>query len=453
MQKKRVLILGGGISGLSAAWYLGRSSLPLEIAIVEKTDRVGGWMDTDQTTGFHFEKGPRSFKVDRSPALIQLIKELGLQAEIHCSSPEASDRYIWSDQKLHRLPRHPLSLFFSPITKGVIPALLSEWRKPAKKGDESVWEFVARRFNGDVARLLFDPMVVGIFGGDPRQISIKACFPKLKEWEEQAGSVTKGFFQTAREKKKRSPFSAEIPDLPLSALFSLRGGMEMLTQSLLYQIPAQIHYGQEVKAIDYEGGEVKVTTDRGIFFADILLCALPVHVTGALLEKFIPSVSKELSQVPCVGLTVVNCGYDAKVLNQEGFGYLIPSSEREDVLGCIFDSSLFPKNNRREEETRLTILLKETGKEEAFYRQAAQEGIRRQLGVSALPKEISFKRAAEAIPQYRVGHLEKMHAVRQLCREKMPWCHLVGNYLIGVSVDHCIQLAKEVALECSVSMH
>ena len=247
MQKKRVIILGAGISGLSTAWYLSRTGLPLEITILEKSSRAGGWMHTDHTTGFHFEKGPRTFKVDKSPSTMRLVAELGLQKELIWSEAKPHHRYLWHEGELHRFPTNPISFLFSPITKGLVRALLTEWKKPTKLGDETVWEFVLRRFNYDVARLFFDPLVVGIFGGDVRKISVRACFPKLKSWEEKYGSVTKGFFAQRKEKTGKSPFSKDVEGVPLSAIFSFRLGVEQLPQTIVNQIPATICFNREVK--------------------------------------------------------------------------------------------------------------------------------------------------------------------------------------------------------------
>lgn len=447
MQRKKVLILGAGISGLSTAWYLSRSSIPLEITILEKTMRAGGWLHTEQADGFHFEKGPRTFQARRSPALLQLIQELSLSSEIITSSLRKQSRYIWLDQKLRRLPSNPLSLLFSPLTKGVVPALLSEWKKPVKQGDETVWEFISRRFNPDVARLLFDPLVVGIFGGDARAISVKACFPQLKNWEEEAGSVTKGFWR-ARQAGKRS---STVPSLPPKSIFSLRQGMEQLIRSLLEQTPAEIHYGQEVQSIQCEEGRVKVTTSQGSFVADSLFCALPLQPAARLLVPHMPESAREWTQIPSAGMAVVSCGYEDAVLPVEGFGYLAPTSAQEEILGALFDSSVFSQHNRKPKETRLTVLLKETGRKESAYIEAAKEGIRRQLGIAAAPQAISVKCASEAIPQYAPYHLEKMQAFLEKAREEMPGCYWAGNYLAGVSVDQCIQRAKAAVDEFLVA--
>lgn len=443
MQKKRILILGAGISGLTTAWYLSRTGVPIEITILEKNSRAGGWLHTDHTTGFHFEKGPRTFKVDKSPAIMRLIAELGLQDEVIWSSSKPHHRYLWFEGELHRFPTNPFSFCLSPITKGFIRALLTEWKQPLKRGDETVWEFVSRRFNYDVARLFFDPMVVGIFGGDIRQISIRACFPKLKSWEETYGSVTKGFWKQREEKKRLSKYSQDVTGVPLTAVYSFRGGVEQLIQSLVNQICAKIHYNQEVTHIEFKDREVIATTESGQITADYLFCALPVKETGQLLERHTPEIAKEFLKVPSLGTVIINFGYDHPVLPVQGFGYLTPTYANEDILGVLFDSSIFTQHNRRSCETRLTIKLRETDRSEEAYIDVAMRGIRRHLGISHVPQAISFKRAPRCIPQYGVGHLEKMDEFKNRFNDLFPHCYLIGNYLNGVSVDCCIGSAKQ----------
>lgn len=447
MQTKRVIILGAGISGLTAAWYLSRSNVPVDITLLEKSPRPGGWLHTDHTKGFLFEKGPRTFKVDKTPHTTRLIAELGLQKEVIWSEARPHHRYLWMDGELHRFPTNPISFLLSPLTKGFIRALLSEWKQPSKMGDETVWEFALRRFNYDVARLFFDPMVVGIFGGDIRKISVKACFPLMKSWEESFGSITKGYWCHLKEKRGQSKFSQDIAGVPLSAIYSFRAGIEQLPQTLANQIPATQHYNCEVQELEIEENEIRVKTDNGEFSGDYLFCALPAKEAGLLFERHVPEVAKELLRIPTEGVAVINFGYDANVLPVQGFGYLTPTYAHEDILGVVFDSSVFPEHNHRPHETRLTIKMEETKRSEETYIEAALRGIRRHLGISRLPQAISFKRTHRAIPQYGVGHLEKMAEVKALLRQKFPRGQLLGNYLNGVSVNMCIARAKEAVDE------
>ena len=276
---------------------------------------------------------------------------------------------------------------------------------------------------------------------------MRACFPNLKRWEEETGSVTKGFWRYWQEKKKQARTSLDVPGLPMSAMFSFQRGMEQLPQTLLAKTPATIHYNQEItEVVKVEEGFVVNTKDK-TYEADILFCALPVKETGALFERYVPDAAKEFAKVFSEGIAVINVGYDFPVLPVQGFGYLTPTYANEDILGVVFDSCVFPHHNKRLKETRLTIKIGETGKSEECYIDEALRGIRRHLGISQIPKAISFKRASAAIPQYGVGHLEKMNDVLNAFKKDLPGCHLVGNYLRGVSVDQCVARAKEAVGE------
>jgi|SRR5579862_2355035 len=447
MKKKHMIVLGAGISGLSVAWYLNRTDYPMDITVIEKNSRAGGWLHTEHMQDFHFEKGPRTFKVDKCPSTMQLVRELGMANEIIWTQLKPHHRYLWLNEELHRFPTNPLSFCLSPLTRGFISAIFSEWKKPPKEGDETVWEFVLRRFNYDVARLFFDPMVVGIFGGDIREISVRACFPMLKSWEEKYGCVTKGFLHHWNEKRKRSKYSADVSGLPLSAIFSFKKGIEELPQTVMAKTPASYHFNQDVQRICIKDNKVEVMTQDRIFYADVLFCALPIKETSQLFEPLVPDISREFLKVPSEGIAVLNFGYDSEVLPVQGFGYLTPTHAQEEILGVVFDSSVFPQHNKRPQETRLTIKMEERGREDAWYIDAGLRGIRKHLGISCTPNAISFKRALRAIPQYGVGHLEKILNLKDEFNKRLPRCFLVGNYLKGVNVDQCIARAKEAVGE------
>ncbi|MBS0621129.1 MAG: protoporphyrinogen oxidase [Verrucomicrobia bacterium] len=426
MGKQRALILGGGISGLAAAWYLSRKAPSLDVILLETTDRLGGWMHTDHTTGFHFEKGPRTLRCDRSPCTLEMAKDLGL--DLVWSN--AKDRYLYLHGKLQHFPTSPWEFLFSPLTKGWIFALLTEWKREVKRGDESIWDFTRRRFGLAIAEKVFDPLVVGIFGGDAREISVEACFPKLKAWEEEYGSITKGLW-----KRKKGGGSKEI--------FSFRAGMEELVHALSREVSASIRLKQDVQQIGFSDGGVEVRTQDQHYVADYLFCALPADVAARLLKPHVPEASRILEEIPLKGIAVVNAGYHAQVLPVRGFGYLTPTYMDEEILGVIFDSSVFREHNQREEETRLTINLKYRGWTEEEYLRIAREGLMRQLRIERAPDVIVFKDSPRAIPQYLVGHMAKMKAAEAALRERLPRCAFLGNYWQGISVEHCVALAKQ----------
>ncbi len=364
------LILGGGITGLSAAWHIKKRDPRAKITLLEKENRLGGWIRTSHEGGFLFEKGPRTFQLGRSPHLLELIRELGL--EIIESDPAAKKRFILHKGKL----RTPESQIFT-----LIPYLIRElFVRPTKSQDESIYDFASRRFSPKIAEMFFDPLALGIYAGDIRKLSIRSCFPTLYEWEQKKGSILKGLFS--------SPKTAQ-------GLFTLKGGMETLIHALEKKLNIDIILNCPVETIK----EQEVITPGKTFSADRIISALP-------------------PKIPRKSIWVVNIAFDRDVLSKKGFGYLVPTKEKESLLGCIFDSAIFPEQGRM---TRLTAMVRAEEKEPL---ESALNALNRHLGINAAPAYSSAFFAKEAIAQPEVG----------------------SGYTEGVSVDACIQRGQRLTL-------
>lgn len=369
----KCLILGGGITGLSAAWFLHKQNPTAKITLLEKENRLGGWIRTSHEGGFLFEKGPRTFPMSRNPQLLELIRELKL--EIIHSDPLAAKRFILNKGRL----RTPGS--FLPM---LVPYLIRElFVRPSKAEDESIYDFAARRFSPKIAETFFDPLTLGIYGGDIRKLSIRACFPSLRKWEQEKGSVIRGLFSSPKSKVK--------------GLFTLKNGMETLIQELQKQLPIDIVLNCPVETFS----EHEVIAGGKKWEADRVINALP------------PQFSNR-------SLWVVNFGFAGDVLAKKGYGYLVPTQEKESLLGVIFDSAIFPQQNRML-ETRLTAMLRP---EEKDPLKAALNALERHLGITAQPVHSSTFLAKNAIPQFEVG-----------CK-----------YTDGVSVEACIQRANRIII-------
>lgn len=367
------LIVGGGITGLSAAWFLLKQNPKAKITLLEKENRLGGWIRTSNEGGFLFEKGPRTFPYSRNPHLLELVRDLKL--EIISSEPAAAKRFILHKGHL----RTPGS--FMPM---LIPYLIRElFIRPSKADDESIYDFAARRFSPKIAETFFDPLTLGIYSGDIRKLSIRACFPALYKWEREKGSVVRGLFSGPKSKAK--------------GLFTVKNGMETLIQELQKQLPIDIVLNCPVEKIS----EHEVTANGKTWQADRVISALPPQYANR-------------------SIWVVNLAYDGDVLSKKGYGYLVPTQENESLLGVIFDSAIFPQQNRAS-ETRLTAMLRPEEKEPF---QAALNALERHLGIKAKPVHTSTFLAKNAIPQFEVG------------------C----TYTDGVSVDACIQKASKLIL-------
>ena len=396
----KVLVLGGGISGLSAAWFLKKKKPKAQITLLEKSARLGGWIQTEKREGSLLEKGPRTFQASRSPHLLQLIADAGLEKELIFSDPKAAKRYLWHEQKLRPFSSLLPSCFFSLLREVFLPRKIS--------GEESIYEFACRRFNPRIAETLFDPLALGIYAGDIRTLSIEACFPKFVEWEREKGSVVRGMFSPTRQKK--------IP-----GLFSLMGGMESLIEALRRQLDIEVIYNCPVEKIE----EKKVFACGKEWVCDRIVSALPAPAIGPLFNE--PFASNSIA--------VVHLIYDRSVLPKQGYGYLIPTREKEPLYGMVWDSSIFPQQNQRG-ETRLTAMVRP---EEPDPIEAALDAVRRHLGCRERPIFTSLSKAEGAVPQLLIGHKEKIARFEARMQREVPSLTLVGNYFEGVSVEAAIQ--------------
>ncbi|MBX7067538.1 MAG: protoporphyrinogen oxidase [Parachlamydiales bacterium] len=367
------IIVGGGITGLSAAWFLLKKNPKAKITLLEKENRLGGWIRTCNEGGFLFEKGPRTFPFSRNPHLLELIQDLKL--ELISSEPAAAKRFILHKGHL----RTPGS--FLPT---LIPYLIRElFIRPSTSDDESIYDFAARRFSPKIAETFFDPLTLGIYSGDIRKLSIRACFPALYKWEREKGSVVRGLFSSPKNKSKAK------------GLFTVKSGMETLIHELEKKLPIDIVLNCSVEKFS----EHEVIAGGKTYHADRVISALP------------PQYSNR-------SIWVVNLAYAGDVLVKKGYGYLVPTQEKESLLGVIFDSAIFPQQNRTS-ETRLTAMVRPEEKEPL---KAALNALERHLGINAQPVHTSTFLAKNAIPQFEVG------------------C----TYTDGVSVDACIQKAAKL---------
>lgn len=398
----KVAILGGGISGLSAAWELQQRDPAAEITLFEKEDRLGGWIGTDERG---FERGPRTFPWARNPHLLALIRELGLEKEIVPSSPSASKRYLWHRGKL--ISMGALLIRFLPLF------LREPFIARGKEEDESIAGFATRRFNREIAELFFDPLTLGIYGGDMHKLSLRSCFPFLDRWEHKKGSLLLGFLSQKRGEK---------------GLFTLRRGMGSLIEELQKKLSIEIRFHCPVEALKRDGvlaGEKWQSANR-------IISALPAPVLGRLTGLW--------SDFPTISLWIVHMAYREKVLTKEGFGYLVPSREKEPLLGMVWDSSLFP---RKERATRLTAMIR-SGGDAHRAQEIALDAARRHLGIAPPPSFIHPFYLSEAIPQFEVGYAKRLARFEADLKERFPSLVLSGNYLEGASVDACIRRARKV---------
>lgn len=447
---KHVTILGAGISGLSAAWFLKqRFKDSIELTVLEKSPRVGGWIQTIRHDGFLFELGPHSFRVAGGEATLKLLEELNLQNEVTPADVNSKRRFLYTNQQLRQLPHNIRSCLFSPFTYPLISAAVHDLTTtPVHSEDESIHSFISRRFGKKIAEQFIDPLVSGIYAGDISTLSVKSCFPKWFQWERNHGSILKGIFANKQKNQELSPW---IKPLKAAGIYTLRGGMSQLPTALEKQLKAHISLNCEVKQIKCQSDKIEIiNSDGSIFKSDYVISTLPPKTLKLLLTENHPEIS-QLINIPSASVAIVCLGYKKSVLKKKGFGYLVPSKEKEDILGVIWDSSVFPEQNNYPEETRLTVMLGGTHRpeiaflaEEKIY-QMALSAIKKHLGITALPDAFYIKTAIDAIPQYNIGYTQQLEYLKEGIQNLSSRLICLGNGFEGVSINDCVANGKAAA--------
>ncbi len=403
----RIVILGGGISGLSAAAYARKKYPDASIALLEKTDRLGGAVQTSFEGGFLFEQGPRTFMASRSPHLLELIHDLGLGSKLIFSDPAARRRFLYS--------RRSLRTISSYLPMMTWPLLREPFISKGTGEDESIYDFTARRLGARIANELIDPIALGIFAGDIHKLSIQSCFPFLAQWEKERGSIVLGALLSRLRKKKKGPLG----------LFTLQSGMGTLIDALAVRSQANISLKTAALEIRPDG----VLASDAFHPADLVVSALSGSTIGRLTGLWNDFGEADLS--------LVHLAYKGDVLPKKGFGYLVATRHQENLLGMVFDSAVFPQQSASG-ETRVTLMMRRGGIVEE-----ALDVMKRHLGVHARPIFSFIRMAKGAIPQFHVGYGKRLAKFQAQAKEKFPSLILLGNYIRGASVDACIALAKQ----------
>ncbi|KAK3907836.1 Protoporphyrinogen oxidase [Frankliniella fusca] len=470
-------VLGGGISGLSAAYYLHKLGVKPKVNVYEASSRVGGWIWTSkQKNGLLFEQGPRTIRprFEAGMNTLQLVEELKiakLVRGIPNSHPTAKNRMIFVKGKLHILPSSLPELFVRkpPFSKPLAAALLHDIKAKKKVlDDESIYSFVERRLGWELAEYAISPMICGICAGNAKEISVKFLAKSLFEFEQAHGSITKGLLVTAWRNRKKLWSRADESKLDPGSLahkakqerwsvWSLEGGLEVLPQTILKSIKS---HGTKIKMnatcsqilFNSEGAALTIG-DKNVQ-AKTVISTVPAQRLAPLLVQH-PFLTEELGKIPCVTVAVVNVAFKGNVLNHNAFGFLVPPSEERPILGVIFDTCSFPQNGF----TVLTVMMgghwfeSRLGKapsSDSIFRTAISE-IRSILNISDEPYDYCVSVLKDCIPQYVVGHQNRVQKIREyILKNKLPLL-LAGSSYDGVGVNDVIFSAKQAAEQAAIT--
>jgi oxygen-dependent protoporphyrinogen oxidase len=452
-----VVIVGAGISGLSTAFYLQERLPGAEINLLEASHRLGGTVWTERLQGFQVEVGANGF-LDTKSSTLDLCRRLGLGQHLIPASASARRRYLFIDGQLRALP-DSLGSFLRTrlLTCRAKLALLTErFRSSRRDGDESVHDFVQRRAGRQVAEVFADALVTGIHAGDPQLLSMAAAFPRLAEFERRHGSVMAGMAAAARE--RRAQAAAHGKRVPRgSQLHSFRQGLRLLIESLQQRLrtPPQVHVAVRRVLRETSVPRRPVWTVCGAgrehWRADAVILACPAYRQAEVLADLDANLAEMIAAIPYSPAAVVALGYRRENVTPiiDGFGYIAPQRTRRDVLGVQFCSSIFPERAPADQVLLRAIAGGWNRKEvvtwdDARLLSAVRNELKLVLQIEAPPIFHHIIRWERAIPQYHLGHLDRVARIEAQVAS-YPGLFLTGNAYHGVAMNDCTEQGDQVA--------
>jgi oxygen-dependent protoporphyrinogen oxidase len=447
---KRIAIVGGGISGLAAAFALEEHhrNSAVEYTLYEASPRLGGVLRTERVDGCLVEAGPDSFLTEK-PWAADLCHELGLGDQLIGSNDAGRKTYILVRGRLIPLPD---GLMFMVPTK-ILPTAFSplfSWRTKLRMArelfnpprdadtDKSVASFVERHYGAEMVDRLVDPLLSGIYGGEAESLSVRAVLPRFAEMERTHGSLGRAMLAA----RKKMPGNTKMP-----ALFtSLKEGMQQLVDALVPRLnQPSLFTNTLVQSIQPEAGGWIVSAGFKSDHFDAVILAIPTHSAAQLLSICSPGLAAELAAIQYSSSMTVGLGYDRHVRQSlpPGFGFLVPRSEGKRLLAATFVHNKFL--HRAPEDRALLRCFLAGSSAESVWQFSDNEivGVVRNelqqiLGLRAEPQFARVYKWKSAMPQYGVGHLERLDRIDRL-RHKLPGLALAGNGYRGIGIPDCIR--------------
>jgi protoporphyrinogen/coproporphyrinogen III oxidase len=453
---KRIAIIGGGISGLSAAFALEeqrRAGVPLQYVLFDSAPRLGGVLVTERVDGCLVEAGADSFLTEK-PWAADLCRRIGLGDQLIGSNDAARKTYILVKGKLVAIPDGLMfmvptrirPILFSPLSSfGTKLSMAREWFHPRNRlGDESVASFVERHYGAEMVDRLADPLLTGIYGGDASSLSVRAVLPRFVEMERTHGSLGRAMV-AGREKIRQSS--------PAPPLFtSPKNGMQEMVDAIVARLdPSALCLNTAVQDIQSKSDGWTVTAGGQSDFYDAVIVAVPALAAAKLLSTSHPDLASELCGIQYSSSVTVALGYERKVRQSlpPGFGFLVPRSEGKRVLAATFVHHKFP--HRAPEDRALFRCFLGGSRDESILQlpddeilRVVRQELRQILGLVAEPLFSRIYRWRWAMAQYNVGHLERLERIERL-RQQIPGLALTGNGYRGIGVPDCIRSGEEAA--------
>lgn len=445
-----VIVIGGGISGLATAFYLGRRGI--RSVLIEKSGRLGGLIKTDLVEGCQLEAGPDSF-IATKPAVVKLAEELGgLRQQIIESNDAARRVFIARRGKLAALPRGMsmmvpgdwVSALRSPLFSARAKAgfVHELFKRPQRRpADVSVKEFVQDHFGSEILHYVADPLLSGVYGGEIDRLSARSVLPRFLEHEEKYGSLIRAVRRDRRQPAHKG-----------SLFLSFAGGMQTLTDAVASNLgPLTRVVTGEASSVHKSGNNWRVGLDHEYMEARHIVFACPAYTVAGLIQDFALPLASDLNAIPYSSAILVTLVYDRASLHHplDGFGFLVPRLERRSVAAVTWIGTKFPS---RIPPHLAAIRAFIVGEEAAALMNAAdlalvdlaKEELRQWMGITSPPRFHTLYRWPHSMPQYIVGHGERQARIEQGLRQ-YPGLFLAGNAYDGVGIPDCIRRAKTIA--------
>lgn len=492
---KRVAVIGGGITGLTTALDViekaEAAGQEIEVTVLEAGEEPGGNIRTERIDGYTIENGPNGF-LDNAPKTLELVRRIGIQDALQPADETAGKRFIYRNGALREVPTGPISFLKSPLLSitGRLRLFGEPFARSKPEGDETIYHFAARRIGPEAASVLVDAMVSGVFAGNVHELSLQSSFPKMAKMEAEHGGLVKAMVAgmkkrraARKEVQERRARGEDVEALtapggpagPGGHLTSFENGLDTLVQGLMDALPeGTVRTGSPVERVisrsptsprpEKPGRSGSAASsdstpnrawqvalaDGESLEADAVVVTIPSPRAAPLLQGLDSELSETVGQIETAGLAVVAFGWDAaQVAPPDGFGFLVPRGEGPRILGCLWDSSVFPG---RAPDGKVLVRcmiggahdLSAVTEPEADLVARCRADLEDAMGIVAEPELVRVYRWPLGIGQYTVGHQDRLDTIHDRLAEH-PGLWVAGSSYYGVAMNACIEKAWDQA--------
>ena len=459
--KKRAIVVGGGITGLAACYRLTREAahrgISLDVTLLEATERIGGVVRTEHRDGFMLEHGPDAF-ISTKPAAKALCEELNIADQFIGTNPKVRRSFVIRNGELHPVPEGFYMMApgsFKPFLKSPLFSWHGKLRmamelfipRRGRDTDEAVAHFVRRRLGTEAFTRVAQPMIGGIYTSDAENLSLKATFPRFLEMENAHGSIIKAL----RAQKKQATQTSQSTSGPRYSLFlSFKSGMQTLIDTLTEAVSGCIRLGAKVEQIQHThdvGWRVSLA-DGETLNAELLCIALPALQAGTLVENVSVPLATQISAIPYASSATVNLAYRRADVTHplDGMGFVVPATENLSLIGCSFSSVKFEGRAPAEHILLRAFVGEPKSKQsEGELVEMCQADLTPILDIKSDPLFVVVSKHPQAMAQYQVGHQEIVSTIERLAGE-LPGFAVAGNGYHGVGIPDCIRSGETAAI-------